>query len=164
MRTRSLYRSRCGEVYSPTLYPAASRTDSSMAQVDPLPLVPATVMMVASSSSARRRFTAVTRSSPSSMLVGWMRSMYASHSESVLAAMRVRDRMTLFERVILSRAAAKSHPDRSLRSNAGWDSSARGLRMTWSLDQDASAGRRRKPQQKGEQRGQFVAHLAPVHD
>ena len=36
--------------------------------------------------------------------------------------------------------------------------------MTWSLDQDASAGRRRKPQQKGEQRGQFVAHLAPVHD
>src|SRR3989337_4272239 len=91
----------CGELYSPTLYPAASRTDSSMAQVDPLPLVPATVMMVASSSSARRRFTAVTRSSPSSMLVGWMRSMYASHSESVLAAMRVRDRMTLFERVIL---------------------------------------------------------------
>ena len=34
--------SRYGEVNMPVLYPAARRTASSMAQVDPFPLVPAT--------------------------------------------------------------------------------------------------------------------------
>src|SRR5580704_6784882 len=41
MRMRSLMRSRCGEVYRPVRKPAARRMDSSIAAVEPLPLVPA---------------------------------------------------------------------------------------------------------------------------
>src|SRR5580698_6308445 len=41
MRMRSLMLSRCGEVYRPVRSPAARRMDSSIAAVEPLPLVPA---------------------------------------------------------------------------------------------------------------------------
>src|SRR5271155_920080 len=41
MRMRSLMLSRCGEVYRPVRNPAARRMDSSIAAVEPLPLVPA---------------------------------------------------------------------------------------------------------------------------
>ena len=41
---RSFTRTRWGEIYMPVLYPAAVRTDASMAQVEPFPLVPATWM------------------------------------------------------------------------------------------------------------------------
>src|ERR1700683_2830242 len=41
MRMRSLMRSRGGEVYRPVRNPAARRMDSSIAAVEPLPLVPA---------------------------------------------------------------------------------------------------------------------------
>src|SRR5271155_5169897 len=41
MRMRSLMLSRCGEVYRPVRRPAARRMDSSIAAVEPLPLVPA---------------------------------------------------------------------------------------------------------------------------
>src|SRR4051812_44705711 len=40
-RIRSLTRSRCGDVYSAVLWPAAMRMEASVAAVDPLPLVPA---------------------------------------------------------------------------------------------------------------------------
>src|SRR5271156_2424662 len=41
MRMRSLMLSRCGEVYRPVRNQAARRMDSSIAAVEPLPLVPA---------------------------------------------------------------------------------------------------------------------------
>src|SRR6202167_3840610 len=41
MRMRSLMRSRCGEVYRPGRNPAVRKMDSSIAAVEPLPLVPA---------------------------------------------------------------------------------------------------------------------------
>jgi hypothetical protein len=62
-------------VYRPTLYPAASRIASSIAQVEPLPLVPATVKTAAALDLPRTSRTLATRSSPSWMDFGWMRSM-----------------------------------------------------------------------------------------
>ena len=41
---RSLKRTRCGEVKSPVLIPAARHMESIIAQTDPLPFVPATWM------------------------------------------------------------------------------------------------------------------------
>ena len=40
--TRSRRSIRCGEVYSPVVYPQARSIEASIAQVEPLPLVPAT--------------------------------------------------------------------------------------------------------------------------
>ena len=39
---RSLMRSKCGDVYSPVRKPAARRIESSIAEVEPFPFVPAT--------------------------------------------------------------------------------------------------------------------------
>ena len=41
-RMRSLMRSRCGEVYRPVRRPAARKIESSIADVEPFPFVPAT--------------------------------------------------------------------------------------------------------------------------
>src|SRR5688572_3126822 len=51
-----------------------------MAQVEPLPLVPATVITGHSKRRPRRRATARTRSSPMSIVFGCSRSQCASHS------------------------------------------------------------------------------------
>src|SRR5690606_35946849 len=81
-RARSLKLSKCGEVYMPTLYPAASRMLSSMAQVEPLPLVPPTTMRTQGSDSAMRSATWHTRSRPRSMALACRPSRYASQSSS----------------------------------------------------------------------------------
>jgi len=51
-------------VYRPTLYPAASKIPSSIAQVEPLPLVPATVRAPPGLDLPRTSRTFATRSNP----------------------------------------------------------------------------------------------------
>src|SRR5688572_14150074 len=54
------------------------------ATVEPLPLVPPTVMTFFAGRFRRRRLaTSPMRSRPMSMVLGWMRSMYSSQSASV---------------------------------------------------------------------------------
>src|SRR5438445_662656 len=60
---------------------------SSIAQVDPLPLVPATVTTGHSKRRPMRWATARTRSRPISMALGCRLSQYASHSERVCMAL-----------------------------------------------------------------------------
>src|SRR5207244_993658 len=62
--------------------PACSAIASSIAQVEPLPLVPATVITGQANRSPMRSATARTRSRPSSIVFGCSRSQYASHSSS----------------------------------------------------------------------------------
>jgi arsenate reductase len=70
-------------MYSPTRYPAASSTDSSMAQVEPLPLVPATVNTGQSNARPSLSRTAFVRSSVMSIVRGCRRSQCASQSSRV---------------------------------------------------------------------------------
>src|SRR5512133_371515 len=59
---------------------------SSMAQVEPLPLVPPTVITGQAKRSCMRSATALTRSRPSSMVLGCNCSHQASHSARVFMA------------------------------------------------------------------------------
>src|SRR5258708_17657338 len=54
-----------------------------MAQVEPLPLVPATVITGQSKRRSRRWATSRTRSRPSAIFLGCRRSQYASHASNV---------------------------------------------------------------------------------
>src|SRR3954451_12514530 len=56
--------------------------DSSIAQVEPLPLVPPTVITGQSSPAFSLPSTSATRSRPSAIALGCCFSMYSSHSES----------------------------------------------------------------------------------
>src|SRR5947208_2457364 len=57
---------------------------SSIAQVEPLPLVPPTVIATGGGGSAMRAATSRTRSSPSAIVAGWREEMWASHAPRVL--------------------------------------------------------------------------------
>src|SRR5260364_76298 len=83
-RARSFNDSRCGEVWQPTREPACSKMDSSKAQIEPLPLVPPTVMIGHLNASWSAFFTALQRSRPRSTGMGCAFSRCASQSGSVL--------------------------------------------------------------------------------
>ncbi|MNR52700.1 hypothetical protein D3C85_1725890 [compost metagenome] len=63
---------------------------SSMAQVEPLPLVPPTTNFTPESSSPMRPATSRTRSRPMSIAVAWMDSRYCNQSDKVAEASGVR--------------------------------------------------------------------------
>ena len=71
-RMRSWNRSRYGEVFSPTRYPAACNTEAMHAQVLPLPLVPATwTNFIPRWGSPRARSSARMRSRPGACCSQW---------------------------------------------------------------------------------------------
>src|SRR5437764_574520 len=75
---------KCGEVNMPVEAPAARASASRCATVEPLPLVPPTVMTRhAGWSNPNTRATAATRARPMSMVFGCTDSCRASHSASV---------------------------------------------------------------------------------
>src|SRR5437899_9501019 len=75
---------KCGEVNMPVEAPAARTSASRCATVEPLPLVPPTVMTGhAGRSNPSTRATAATRARPMSMVFGCTDSCRASHSASV---------------------------------------------------------------------------------
>src|SRR6188768_515575 len=65
------------------------RIDSNIAHVEPLPLVPPTVMTGHSSPALSLSSTSATRSRPSAIALGCCFSMYSSHSESERATVRM---------------------------------------------------------------------------
>src|ERR1700720_206198 len=75
---------KCGEVNMPVEAPSALSSAVRCATVEPLPLVPPTVMTGnAGSATPRARATAATRVSSMSMLLGCTDSCSVSHSASV---------------------------------------------------------------------------------
>src|SRR5210317_726698 len=72
----------CGEVYAPTRFPAALSSALIMATLEPLPLVPATVITCSATGSSRRSRTSCTRSSPRSISCGDRLSSHVSHADS----------------------------------------------------------------------------------
>src|SRR5215469_3395948 len=75
---------KCGEVNSPVAAPSAPNSASRCATTEPLPLVPATVITgKAGAATPSASATALTRSSPISMLFGCTDSCSVSHSASV---------------------------------------------------------------------------------
>ena len=84
MRQRSSKCTRCGLMYRPTRQPDCSAMHSSIAQVEPLPLVPATLITGALNFRPRRSRTSATRSSVMSMVLGCRASQWASHCDRVL--------------------------------------------------------------------------------
>jgi len=80
---RSVGSARCGDVNSPVRYPAARSPDSIIAQVEPLPLVPATCTIRQAccglpSDSSRTPI----RSSPSLAVLTSLPSAYKNRTES----------------------------------------------------------------------------------
>src|SRR5215207_6345702 len=95
------------------------RIDSSIAHVEPLPLVPPTVMTGHSSRALSRPSTSATRSRPSAIGLGCCFSMYSSHSESERATGRM---------ILLLRACVSRSPLRA-RGSAGQCSQGTSFRL-----------------------------------